>query len=327
MSKTLAAALLPPVVGTVVGESIGKGLDLLSSQTDPGQTRLVRQIEAIASSVTAAAINQHEFSRVASNDIEAAILAVAETLSSVTIDGAVIRQSKYSAIGLADHYRKNSTELLARAGLGEAEYAYVRILESVSHQVVSVLRVSPEAHGMALAELTVELDAVRKKLGDPASLYAELQYAALDEYLLTYRLDAGKRLARPRRRTSGGAKRWVPMAVAYVEPRDASMNDLGPFDESLKQQRRILVEADPGQGKSMMLVQTFLRLLAGSGGNDGSLTPIYLDCCGPPRVPRPRGVRCPGQQMAAQGSGRLGRAVGASGRGDDTAGQHRASPR
>jgi hypothetical protein len=260
-----------------VGEAIGKGLDVLSGKIDAGDARLARQIEGIALSITSSALDQYEFSRIPPNDIEAAILAVSDTILMVPINGELLRESGYSAIGLAEYYRKKARDILKSAALGDAEYAYVRILESVSYQIVSVLQVSPEAHGLALADLSAQLQSVQQKLNNPRRLYSQLQHAALDEYLLTYRLSAGKPLARDRRSTSGGNVRLVPTAVAYVHQQIAGADDPGGLEELLKRQRRVLVEADPGYGKTVLLRQTFLRSLARHGGSTESWIPIYID--------------------------------------------------
>jgi hypothetical protein len=274
--KTLASALLPGPAGTFVGEALGKGLDLLSGKVSLEQAKLARQIEGIALSITSSALDPNEFVNVPPNDLEAAVLAVSDTLSTVPITGALLRESGYSALRLARYYQENAREIVRQAQLGEAKYAFDRILESVSHQVVAVLRVSPEAHAVALADLTTELQSVQRRLDNPGGLYSQLQHAALDEYLLTYRLDAGKQLAKNRRSTSGGVVRWLPTTVAYVEQRLLSPGNVGTLQAMLEQQRRVLVEADPGQGKSVLLRQAFLRSLAQHGGNT-SLIPIYID--------------------------------------------------
>ena len=278
--KTLASAILPGPAATLVGEAVGKGLDALSDNLNGTEVRLARQIEGIAFSITSSAIDEREFHRIPPNDIEAAILAVSDTISSVPIDGRLLRESGYSALRLAEYYRNSAKELLERARLWESEYAYLRILESVSHQVAAVLRVSPEAHALALADLTHQLQSIQQILNRAGALYSHLQHAALDEYLLTYRLEAGKRLSRDRRSTSGGGTRWLHTTVAYVEQRVIGSNGDEALDELLMRQRRVLVEAAPGHGKTMLLRQTFLQSLALHGSSAQPGIPIYIDLRG-----------------------------------------------
>ena len=278
--KTLASILLPGPAGVFVGEAIDKGLDVFSGRLDVGETRLVRQIEAIALSITSSALDEREFFRIPPNNIEAAVLAVSDTIRMVPITANLLRASGYSAIGLAEYYRKNARDLLESYALGEAEYAYVRILESISHQIVAVLRASPEAHALALADMTGQLRSVWLRLNNPGGLYSELRHAALEEYLLTYRLDAGKQMARDRRSTSGGTVRSLPTSVAYVGQRIVGLEGVCDLEDLLQRRRRVLVEADPGHGKTALLRQTFLRSLAHQSGSEKSLIPMYIDLRG-----------------------------------------------
>ena len=72
--KTLTSILGP--AGTFAGEVTGKGLDALLGRLDAQRNKLTRQIADIADSITSAVLAPYEFTRIAQNDLNAAVDAV-----------------------------------------------------------------------------------------------------------------------------------------------------------------------------------------------------------------------------------------------------------
>ncbi|MEU4555758.1 NACHT domain-containing protein [Micromonospora violae] len=270
--KTLTSALGP--AGTFTGELAGKGFDALLTRLDADKSKLTRQIGDIADTITTSALAPFEFVSFEQNDLEAAAEAVADTITAVPMDGQLLRQSGYTALGLAEYYRANATDVLERAMLGEAEAAYNHILESVSHQVLAVVRASPEAHAIALADLTQHLVSVERRLNDSHGLYQAAQGALLDEHLLTYRLHVASPMLSRRFATAGATTRTLRAGLAYVERQVVGPEGSESLNALLERGTRILIEADPGQGKTALLRRTFVWSLTRS---HSSPVPIYLD--------------------------------------------------
>lgn len=270
--KTLTSALGPP--GTFAGELAGKGFDALLDRVKADGNRLKRQIADIADSITTASLAPYEFSSIAPNDLNAAAEAVADTIAAVPVDADLLRESGYTTHGLAAYYRDGAREILERAKLGEVEFAYDHILDAVSHQVLAVVRASPEAHAMALSDLNHRLEDVRRKLADPRGLVADAQSAVLDEYLLTYRLHVSNALLRRSFVTTGATRRSLRAGLAYVERPVVGPNGTEGLESLLSRGSRILVVGDPGQGKTTLLRRAYVRML--TGPSTGPI-PIYLD--------------------------------------------------
>jgi hypothetical protein len=272
--KTLTSAFGPP--GTFVGELAGKGFDAVLERRSSNRSRLDRQLADIADSITTSALAPYEFTDIAANDLDAAVEAVADTIAAVPLDGKMLRESGYTATGLTDVYRAGARGILDRAGLGEAESAYRHILASVGDHILAVVRSSPEVHAVALADLTQRLESVGRKLSNPGGLFQEAQSAVLDEYLLTYRLHAPDTLLRHRFVTSGAMSRSLRAGLAYVPRRLTGPDDVEGLDALLEQGPRILIEADPGQGKTTLLRRSLVQLLTRLQGP----VPVYVDLHG-----------------------------------------------
>jgi hypothetical protein len=275
IAKTLASILLPGPPGTFVGEALGKGLEALSDSLTPEVLGLARQIEDISLDIASASSDPSQFPGVASNDLTAAALAVADTISAVPIDLDLVLKSNYSPVTLARHYRVHGHEILVRARLGQSEFVYERVLDSASRQIISVLRHSSEAHATSLAQLATQLQALRKRLDGAGELLNDLKDQDLEEYLFTYRLDAATSLRHERHVTSGGSVHSVALTLSYVPQSFSGLDDIAALMEYLHTQRKVIFEAGPGLGKTMAMRQVFIRALSGRSAE--THIPIYID--------------------------------------------------
>ncbi|MFG3301501.1 NACHT domain-containing protein [Micromonospora chersina] len=287
LAKTLATLLLPGALGTLVGESAGALIDSAAGRNREGR-KLRRDISAIAENIAEHSIAAVEYSGVAPHDLEAAIVAVGDTLQAVSVDNQLIREAGFSAERLYEYYREQDGERLTRAALGTAEQAYLQILREVSRRIIGVLLLSPEAHGAALHDVFAQLRRLTEQLDFPSELRRSLDQADDWDYRVTYRDKAGLRLARiPVNRPPGLCR--VPMAATYVEPAVRVDDTVRPVTEALAGRRRVFIAGPPGAGKTWLLRRLFLEALrpesAARAPGWAGLVPLYLDVDGRADLP------------------------------------------
>lgn len=261
-----------------VGEAAtGDVLDILKKRFDDFEARRAAEALLKALEIEVAkrlrATLKAEFAHVSSNDLEAAVLAVAEVFRSTDMSTSLIR-SDVDASRFRASLRPVAEPLLAALGGDATKVGELLLRESCAY-AVSLASKLPDFQVTATQELLQRtrqllddldevlkgVDAIRRStnLSQPES---ERDFEIDYRRNLTHRLDRmelfGVRLA------GGGAREW-PLSVAYVtlsSKRSGGAAPPGNIDSSLRGGKRVMLCGEAGSGKTTLMQWLAVRAAA-----------------------------------------------------------------
>ncbi|HEX6468085.1 MAG TPA: NACHT domain-containing protein [Streptosporangiaceae bacterium] len=251
-----------------VGAVVGGLSDLLASRV---RSRLERhRIELLFGQCTdivadkVLALLDHEFRGLPGNELNAAVLAVADTFHRAGLDGQALVQADLDARLVERGLASARAAVLSGAALSEpAEALYDRVLHESCAYLVEVVTTLPRFEVGALTELLRRDTAILDTLRGVLSRLPERR--GPDDFAADYRRQVVNKLDRMELFgvTLGEASRRYPLSVAYVSltvlrqgrrrQRDRRLSTGLRVEEALADEHRVLLVGEAGCGKTTLL--------------------------------------------------------------------------
>jgi len=212
------------------------------------------------------ALLDHEFRGLPDNELNAAMLAVADTFDRARLNDQTLVQADLDARLVERRLASARTAVLAQAGLSEPAAAlYSRVLHESCAYLVEVVTTLPRFEVGALTELLRRDTAILDTLRGVLTRLPERR--GPDDFAADYRRQVVNKLDRMEMFgvTLGEASRRYPLSVAYVSLTVLSHGPAGRrqdgwrfstglrVEEALAMQNRVLLVGEAGCGKTTLL--------------------------------------------------------------------------